>query len=171
MIATSAWGGGAASIPAVLPLLLALSEEAFEPTLSLSASATVIADAAHPSHPHVGAGGSVTVLLVPHWLEAEVVSHLLTNEGGHRVATDAMLRKPFVITPTLQPYVGLGGTWLSLSSPEDSGNYFGAASVLGLDLWANHRFGFFVEANYNLVSHHRLVHEIGLAAGAMVAVF
>lgn len=161
----------------MLPLLLALSSEPldkgepFEPVVALSASVTALATTSELEEGHMGAGGSLTVLLVPRWLEVEAVSHLLTSVGGHRVATDLVLRVPFEWKPWLMPYVGLGGTWLSLKTEADSGNYFGLASVVGIDTWADRRLGFFMEANYNLVHHHHLVHEIGMAMGVTVALF
>lgn len=160
----------------MVPLLLALSTapldagETFEPKLALSASVTTLATTAEIEQGHLGAGGSVTVLLVPRWLEVEAVSHLLTSAGGSRVATDLVLRLPFEWKPWLMPYVGVGGTWLSLRTEQDTGNYFGFASVVGLDTWADRRLGFFMEANYNLVRHHHLVHEVGMAMGVTVAV-
>ncbi len=155
----------------MLPLLLALADEPFEPTLTLSGSVTALASTSEIDEGHMGAGGSVTVLLVPRWLEVEAVSHVLTSVGGHRVATDLLLRIPFTWKPWLTPYLGLGGTWLAVSTTADTGHYFGAASALGLDVWADHRLGFFMEANYNLISHHHLVHEVGFAMGVTVALF
>ena len=98
-----------------------------------------------------GGGVSFAVSIVSH-LEIESIVHaVIAEENGFQFPIDLVLKKAFVLTDWLHPFVGVGPTLVPFVLPERSGALYGLATVAGVDLWINHETGVTIELSYNLL--------------------
>ena len=182
-VAQPAWAETASSTPHH-------AESTHHNSIEFGLGATALAafeDKGTESHSgsHFGVGLSVTVPVIPNWLEVELMGRMINIERGLAYPIDLMLRKPFVISEHVHLYVALGPSMVVYSrrkesaesgaepvvaeSGRESGVYFGVASAVGVDLWLTPRYGVFIEPNFNMYWHEgATIKEVGGVAGAMV---
>lgn len=123
-----------------------------------------LAGFAHGEVAHSGGGGAfVEWTAVQGWLELELGARYLGGHG-HLLPIDLLAKKPFHLTDTVHPYLGLGPTFV-LAFADGTSVHYGLATVAGSYLWLAKHIGLLAELNYNLVYEDGAVHEVGAAAG------
>jgi hypothetical protein len=116
-----------------------------------------------------GGGGFFEVVAIPGWLEFELGAHYLrTAEKTNVVPIDLLVKKPFHPLPWLNPYVGLGPTFIPAFGNGEKSFHAGLATEAGAYFWVSHRVGISAEINYNLVSESGLVQEVAGLSGVVV---
>ena len=133
-----------------------------------------------------GGGLFVTVIAIHEWLEIELVvdgvygTHDVEDAGvvhrgqTFRLPIDLLLKKPFHISQTFHPFVGLGPTFIyeretSSGIPATTRGIFGGTVAVGTDIWLGERVALVAEVAYSLLASHSLEHEIGGSLGVLIA--
>jgi len=119
---------------------------------------------------HLGGGGFfLETSVIHHWLELELGVRALANAHDLAFPIDLLVKMPFYASDVVHPFIGAGPT-IVLGFEEGVGTAFhaGGAFTAGTYIWPWTWGGFVVEANYNLISHDGLAHEIGPNVGFAV---
>jgi hypothetical protein len=98
--------------------------------------------------PNYGANIAIERGVIEGWLEIEFGMSGLWTAGRGELSWDLLLKKPFVLSPTVELMVGAGP---SFSLPTNGG--VGTASItfaLDLMVWPKQRVGWFVEPTFSV---------------------
>ena len=115
--------------------------------------------------PQYGFGLLYERTLVPMQLQGELSAHVLSTPLGLHVPIDLVLKKPFHVSHTFEPYLGLGGV-LTVALGRERFVAPGAIASAGLFFWLRENFGFLVEADYAIVREpSQWRHEVEGTAG------
>lgn len=100
--------------------------------------------------PQAGIGLLYERTLVAMRLQAELSAHVVSTPLGPHVPIDVLLERPFHISHTFEPYLGLGGV-VTFALGRERFVAGGAIGSAGLYFWMREGFGLLLEADYAIV--------------------
>lgn len=113
-----------------------------------------------------GPTASVEFTPIKDWLEIEIGATSLFSRGHPEWSADFILKKPFVLSPTVELMVGAGPEWKVTTRS------VAAEAVLDVMVWPSpeRKFGWFVEPSfsYDLGSGHE--RSLAVSAGLLIAI-
>jgi hypothetical protein len=107
--------------------------------------------------------------VIPGWLEIEAAAAFVWVDEDTVVSFEVFVKKPFHVSESINPYVGLGPSLSVVISPEETRAHAGILGTLGSYFWprASH-WGVDVELVYLLLFEGGLAHELTFEVGPVV---
>jgi len=133
--------------------------------LTVGAKGSYLAALDHGHTSHLGGGGIFAeVMVIPEWLEIELEVRIFSGHGTS-LPIDLLFKKPFHLSSKTDFFLGVGPTVVPVFAPGGNTTHFGGAFVAGIYYWLTPHLGVVLEADYNLISSHGAVHELGSGVG------
>lgn len=153
--------GGALASDATAAGEAAAGEAGFERNYVVGFKISELTSLGHEETTHLAGGGAFfEIPILHHALEIEGAARVLGGGHGPVLPLDVLIKKPFHVSDSLIPFIGVGPTAVVVFHGGTTAHFGGAAS-LGTSYWFTPQAGLVVEANYNAISEGGLVHEIG----------
>jgi len=104
--------------------------------------------------------------VIPGWLEIETAMALTWIDAETVVAFDILFKKPFHVSESINPYVGVGPHLAIIMAHEETRTRGGINASVGSYFWfGEHRWGLDAELIYTLLFDSGLTHEFHVEAG------
>ena len=115
---------------------------------------------------------AIEVTPIEDWLELEMG---LTATFGHHStewSTDLLFKKPWTISEKVEFMFGFGPEWIHSREYGITTNSVGGEAVLDFMFWpsAKHRFGWYLEPNYDYNFGRGHEQSIGISGGLLIAI-
>ncbi len=117
---------------------------------------------------HGGVGATVSFFLVPAVWAIELVAHAVWAKDLMGFPTDLLIKRDFVATEALHPYISLGVTGVPERENGEWSLFFGFASAIGADYWFTRYFGLGFEVNFNILARETAYVEVGAFVGPVL---
>lgn len=112
-----------------------------------------------------GVGIFYELVLLPNWLELEVSFAALFNSERQNYPIDVLIKKPFVISDTVEVHAGIGALANIVRGGRHDNTYPGAIATVDGYIWTTPALGFLMEFNYAIVAEEMALHELEGAIG------
>jgi len=119
-----------------------------------------------------GPNVSVEVTPVRNWLELEAGVTPAFGRHSTEWDTDLLFKKPWDLSPKVEFMAGIGPEWIRTRAGRITSNAIACEAVLDFMFWPSrsHRFGWYLEPDYDYsfgAGHER---SAGISAGLLIAI-
>jgi len=119
-----------------------------------------------------GADVAVEFTPIENWLEIEAGVTPLFTRHSTEWDTDLLFKKPWTLSKKVEFMFGVGPEWILKRQYGVTANSVAAEAVLDFMFWptGKHRFGWFLEPDYEYDFGHGHERSIGISGGLLIAI-
>lgn len=119
-----------------------------------------------------GPTAAVEITAIKNWLEVEVGVAPLFSRGQTEWDTEAVFKKPFTLSPTVEFEPGLGLAWIHTIGNGTTANALAGVTVLDFMFWPtpDRKYGWFLEPSYSYSFSSDHKQSLGVSVGLLIAI-